>query len=211
MRKIKNSFFKAFVFGSLMCLIIIGYYSTTLAADWPNWRGPNYNGISSETGFITTWPKEGPKVVWEASVGTGFSSMAVSDGRVYAMGNINNNDILYCFDAETGKEIWKQSYPCPLFDQNHEGGPSATPTVEGSAVYVASRNGDVLRFDVITGKIVWHRNIVKELGLKQPTWNLAGSPFIAGDLIILNAGDRCVALKKSDGSLAWQNGNGVAG
>jgi outer membrane protein assembly factor BamB len=211
MRKITNGFFKAFVFGSLICLIIIGHYNTIFAADWPNWRGPNYNGISEETGWTATWPQEGPKVLWKASLGTGFSSMAVSKSRVYAMGNINDNDILYCFDAGEGTEIWKKSYPCPLLATNHEGGPSATPTVEDDAVYVFSRNGDCLRFEAATGKIVWHKNIVKELNLKQPQWYLAGSPLIVGDLIILNAGDRGVALKKADGSLAWQNGNGIAG
>jgi len=127
------------------------------------------------------------------------------------MGNINDNDILYCFDAKTGKEIWKQSYPCPLLSKQHEGGPSATPTVEGDDIYVASRNGDCLRFEAATGQIIWHKKIVEELNLKQPTWYLAGSPFIAGDLIILNAGDRGIALKKTDGSLAWQNGNDKSG
>jgi outer membrane protein assembly factor BamB len=197
--------------GCAACIAGMTHYSTVYGADWPNWRGPNHNGISDESGWMTTWPEEGPKVLWRASIGTGFSSMAVSKGRVYAMGNINDNDILYCFNADNGTEIWKQSYPCPLLSRQHEGGPSATPTVEGNAVYVASRNGDCLRIEAAAGQIVWHKNIVKELNLRQPRWYLAGSPFIAGDLVILNAGDRGVALKKSDGSVAWQNGNGIAG
>lgn len=197
------------VFGFLSFCVTA--FSTASAADWPNWRGPNYNGISNETGWTTTWPKEGPKVLWNASIGNGFSSMAISSGRLYAMGNISDRDNLYCFDTDKGTEIWKQSYPCPLFGQSHEGGPSATPTVEADAVYVASRNGDVIRFESATGKVVWHKNITKELGLKQPTWYFASSPFIANDLIILNAGTSGVALKKSDGSLAWENGKGVAG
>ncbi len=186
-------------------------FSGASAADWPNWRGPNYNGISNETGFLTTWPKEGPKVLWKASLGIGFSSMAVSNGRVYAMGNVNDNDILYCYDAEKGIEVWKQSYPCPLLSQNHEGGPSATPTVEGNAVYVASRNGDCLRFEAATGKIVWHKNVAKELGLKQPRWNFASSPLITDNMFILNTGTAGVALKKTDGSLIWENGKGISG
>jgi len=181
------------------------------AADWPNYRGPNYNGISSETGWTSTWPEDGPKVLWKYSIGIGFASMSVSGGKVYATGNIKDNDILYCLDAETGKEIWKKSYPCPLYNKQHEGGPCATPTVEGNAVYTFSKDGDAIRFDTVTGKIVWHKNLNKELGLKHPGWYFASSPFIAGDLVIYNAGTHGTAFKKADGSLAWQSGKGASG
>jgi len=102
---------------SYVHLLIIGLgisaivFSTAQAADWPNYRGANYDGISSETGWSATWPEEGPKVLWKYSLGTGFASMAVSDGKVYATGNIDDKDFLYCLDAATGKEIWKTSYP----------------------------------------------------------------------------------------------------
>ena len=181
------------------------------AADWPNYRGPNYNGISSETGWTSTWPEDGPKVLWKYSIGIGFASMSVSGGKVYATGNIKDNDILYCLDAETGKEIWKKSYPCPLYNKQHEGGPCATPTVEGNAVYTFSKDGDAIRFDTVTGKIVWHKNLNKELGLKHPGWYFASSPFIAGDLVIYNAGTHGTAFKKADGSVAWQSGKGASG
>jgi outer membrane protein assembly factor BamB len=187
------------------------FVSTAEAADWPNWRGPNRNGISSETGWVTTWPEEGPKVLWKHSIGAGFASIAVSNGRAYAMGNIRDNDLLYCFDAETGKEIWKKSYPCPLFKKNHEGGPCATPTVEGGAVYTFSKNGDAIRFNAATGDIVWHKNLNKELGATHPTWYFAGSPLAVGNVVILNAGNYGIALNKADGTVAWQNGKGACG
>lgn len=181
------------------------------AADWPNYRGPDYNGVSSETGWTTTWPQDGPKELWKHSIGTGFASMSVSNGKVYATGNIKDKDILYCFDAETGKEIWKTSHPCRLFDKQHEGGPCATPTVEGDAVYTFSKDGDALRFNAATGEIDWHRNLKKEVGLKLPGWYFSSSPFIAGDLVIYNAGTYGTALKKADGSLVWQNGKDPSG
>ena len=88
---------------SLVILVAV-LCSVTWAGDWPHWRGPNYNGISDETGFLTTWPKEGPKVLWKASLGIGFSAISVADGRAYAMGNVGKKtDVVYCFDAETGK------------------------------------------------------------------------------------------------------------
>lgn len=197
------------VIGMTLMMVLVGS-SLSFAADWPNYRGVNYDGISKETGWQSSWA-DAPETAWRKSLGWGFASMAVCDGRVYAMGNVNNNDVLYCYDAATGEELWKQSYPCPLYKKMHEGGPAATPTVEGDGVYVFSKNGDVLRVHAKTGKVAWHKNIAKDLGLKEMTWYFSGSPLIVDDLVILNAGTAGVALNKSDGSLAWQNGKDAAG
>jgi len=197
--------------GFVISVIGLSRYGAAEAADWPNFRGPNHNGISNETGWSATWPENGPKVLWKKSIGNGFCSIAVSNGRAYTMGNIKDNDILYCFEADTGKQIWKKSYPCPLFKKNHEGGPAATPTVHGDSVYTFSKNGDAIRFKAATGQIVWHKNLNKELGLKHPTWYFAGSPFVIDNLVILNAGTAGIALNKADGSVVWKNGNGPAG
>ncbi len=206
-----NHYVWTLVFALAVCAICTGLYNTVEAADWPNWRGPNHNGISNETGWLADWPEAGPKILWEKTLGTGFASMAVSNGRVYAMGNIKDNDILYCLDADTGKEIWKKSYPCPLFKKNHEGGPCATPTISGDSVYTFSKNGDAIRFKTATGQVVWHKNLNKELGLKHPTWYFAGSALIIDNMVILNAGTNGIALNKADGSVIWQNGKGAAG
>jgi len=208
LRRMMKSYVHLLVLGLSMFVIVC---TTTHAADWPNYRGPNHNGISSETDWSANWPEAGPKVLWKAAIGTGFASMAVSDGKVYATGNIDDKDFLYCFDAATGKEIWKKSYPCPLYSKSHEGGPCATPTIEGNAVYTLSKDGDAIRFNASTGEIVWHKKLNKELGLKHPTWYFAGSPFIAGDLVIYNAGTHGTALKKADGTIVWQNGKNPSG
>jgi len=88
------------------------------ADDWPQWRGPDRDGISKETGWLANWPADGPKKLWEGSVGVGYSSSAVSKGRLYTMGNVVENDIVSCFDAETGKLEWKHEYPCLSRDPN---------------------------------------------------------------------------------------------
>jgi len=181
-----------------------------VAADWPNYRGANYDGISSETGWRAALPESGV-VEWRASLGWGFASMAVRNGQVYATGNVDDLDIVYCLDATTGKERWRQSYPCPRLAKQHEGGPSATPTVEGDAVYVFSKNGDILRLNAKSGEVVWHKNIRTELGLKELTWYFSGSPVIVDDLVILNAGTAGVALNKADGRVVWHNGKDVGG
>lgn len=203
-----SSLFHVFVCVTL--LVVLSGSDPARAADWPNYRGPDYDGISDEAGWQSTW-QGSPTIAWKASLGWGFASMAVSDGRVYAMGNVNDNDIVYCFDAATGKELWKQSYPCPRYKKNHEGGPAATPTVEGDGVYVFSKNGDVLRLDAKTGAIDWHKNPAKELGLKELTWYYSSSPVIVDNLLILNAGSAGVALDKADGHVIWHNGKGAGG
>ena len=203
-----KSYVHVVIFGLGISAIV---FSTAQAADWPNYRGASYDGISSETGWSATWPAAGPKILWKYSLGTGFASMAVSDGKVYATGNIDDNDFLYCLDAATGAEIWKKSYPCPLYKKNHEGGPCATPTIDGDAVYTFSKDGDAIRFKAATGEIVWHKNLNKELGIKHPTWHFSSSPFVSGDLVIYNAGPYGIALKKADGSVAWESGKGACG
>ena len=211
LRRVIKNYVIALVFGFAVWAIGPGYYGTAQAADWPNWRGPNHNGISNETGWSATWLKDGPKLLWKKSIGTGFCSIAVSNGRAYTMGNINDNDILYCFEADTGKQIWKKSYPCPLFKKNHEGGPAATPTVSGDSIYTFSKNGDAVCFKAATGEILWHKNLPKELGVKHPKWYFAGSPLVAGDIVIYNAGSAGIALNKADGSLVWKSGTTAPG
>jgi outer membrane protein assembly factor BamB len=210
-RKVIKNYKLTLIFALAVCAICTGLYNTVEAADWPNWRGPNHNGISNETGWNADWPEAGPKVLWEKTLGPGFASMTIANGRVYAMGNINDNDILYCLNADTGKEIWKKSYPCPIFKKNHEGGPCATPTIDGDSVYTFSKNGDAFRFKTATGDVVWHKKLNKDLGFKHPTWHFASSAFIIDNMVILNAGSYGVALNKADGSIIWQNGKGAAG
>jgi outer membrane protein assembly factor BamB len=195
----------------IAALVCLAAGSLARGDDWPNWRGPNRDGISKEKGWSTTWPAEGPKQLWKKSIGIGFASMAVSGGRVYAMGNASDTDTLFCFDAVTGNEVWKQSYACPLYAKLHEGGPCSTPTVDGDAIYTFSKNGDAIRFDKATGKIVWQKNLVKELGVENLTWYFAGSVVPSGDLVVISAGTSGVGLKKSDGSVAWKSGTEACG
>jgi outer membrane protein assembly factor BamB len=168
-KRVRNNVVRTFFVGLIICAVAFCFCGTAGAADWPHYRGPNYDGVSSETGWSATWPASGPKVLWEREIGIGFATMSVSNGRLYATGNIDDHDILYCLDADTGKEIWKKSYPCPLLNKNHEGGPCATPTVEGDAVYMLSKNGDAIRFNALTGDIVWHKRLNKDLGFKFHT------------------------------------------
>src|SRR5437867_8889533 len=181
------------------------------AADWEHWRGPAWNGISKESGWLTAWPAEGPKKSWQVSVGTGFSSVAVSRGRVYTMGNINDVETVYCLNADNGSVRWKYSYPCPVEPNLYEGGPNATPTVEGDAVYTFSRKGDVFALQADSGALLWRNNVQNELGVRMPEWGFSSSPLVDGKLLVLNAGSAGTALDKASGRVVWTSGKGPAG
>lgn len=180
-------------------------------SDWPNWRGPNHDGISTETDWQSQWGDSGPAVLWKGSVGIGFSTFAVANGKVYTAGNASNTDTVFCFDAETGKEVWKHSYPCLLEPKSYEGGPLATPTVDGGRVYTLSKMGDLFCLDAATGRPIWQKQLNKDMGFALPTWHFSSSAVVAGDMLIFNLGTAGLALNKNTGDILWQNGKGKCG
>jgi outer membrane protein assembly factor BamB len=175
------------------------------AEDWPQWRGPARTGHSSETGWLDAWPASGPPIAWKADVGIGFSSFAVANGRVYTIGHANDNDTVYCLDADKGSVLWKHSYESDLGDKFFEGGPTSTPTVDGDRVYTIGRWGDVFCFEAATGKVVWSVNLQKDGGFPPPAWGFGGSPLVFENLLVLNVGDAGVALEKATGKVAWKS------
>lgn len=197
-------------------------------ADWPHWRGPARNGVSAETGWSTAWPKDGLKQLWKAQLGQGFSSVVVRGDRVYTMGSGKDTEIVYCLNADTGEVVWKHSYastaqaraprrplgrvPPPGVQPRRRRrggmpnypGPRATPTLDGKTVYTVGKAGHVVSLNAKTGDVNWSKNIQQELGARVPNWGLAGSPLVAGKLLILSAGTGGVALDKATGEVVWQ-------
>ena len=141
-------------------LVAVAFLSVahSQATDWPQWRGSNRNGISPEK-LSARWPADGPVVLWRASVGTGFSSVSVSQGRAYTMGNTNDQETVWCLDALTGKEIWKHTYPSKLGAVYHEGGPVSTPTIQSNRIFTLSKWGDVFCLDAAKGTIIWEHDL----------------------------------------------------
>jgi outer membrane protein assembly factor BamB len=194
---------KALTATALLLSVLAG---PSLAADihsWPTFGGPHRNWISDEAGWQAKWSNEGPKKLWQQSVGIGFSSFSVADGRVYTVGYEGEKDTVYCFNAETGEVIWKYSYPAPLLDKYYEGGPGGTPTIDGARVYTVSKVGDFFCLDAATGKEIWKKDLKKEIGAQLPEWAFAGSALIEGQMVILDMG-KVVAFDKEKGNIIWQ-------
>jgi outer membrane protein assembly factor BamB len=199
---------------SLLLLTAVLAVADSQAGDWARWRGPSLNGVSTETGWQADWPASGPRIAWKAQVGTGFGSFAVAEGRVFVMGNADDRDQVFCFEAASGKELWNHSYAEPLAPKLYEGGPNTTPTVDGDRVYTLSRQGKVFCLQVADGKVVWSKDLAADFDIPVPEkdhWGLSGSPFIEGDLVILNAGRAGIALKKASGDKVWSTGKEAAG
>lgn len=170
--------------------------------DWPRWRGPNLDGISREQGWKHQWDAPPPEL-WKTSLGTGFSSLAIQSGKLYTMGHVGEDDFVYCFDADTGATIWKYSYPCKLVDNLHEGGPAATPTVDGPLVYTLSKEGHLFALGADSGEVDWKRELQQDLELSMPAWGFSSSPLVWRDLLIIEAG-RIAAYNKNTGDLVWK-------
>jgi len=178
------------------------------AYDWPHWRGPKYNGISEEADINLTWPADGPPILWKAEVGIGFAAVSVSNGLAYTMGNINDQDVVFCFDALTGEEKWRRYYDCPLAPQQYEGGPNATPTVYRGRVYTFSKNADLFCFDALTGEEIWNVALMAKTNAERPTWGFSSSPLALGNLILLNVGYSGLAVNAETGKVVWDSNKG---
>ena len=194
--------------------LVSGAAESPAALDWPCWRGPDRNGISRETGWNWQWGTNGPRILWRAAVGQGFSSFAVAQGRVYTLGNTTNTDTVFCFEAATGRVLWRHSYPCEAQPLSYEGGPGATPAVEDGRVFTFSKSGDLFCLDAVTGKVIWSKK--RELwpyrdGDWRNTWRYAGSPLILGDQLFLAVGQAGLALDKRNGEVTWASPAGRNG
>ena len=189
----------------LLALSVFLFTSLTYATDWPHWLGPNGDGTSSESG----WKSEMSDPAWKSKVGVGFSAVSVANGKLYTMGHdgkkTGGQETVYCLNAQTGKSIWTHSYPAPLIDYLHEGGPCSTPTVDGTTVYAISKHGLLHAYQVKDGQIIWKKDMMKIAGMKRPPeWGFAASPFVLGDQLIIEAG-ATYSLNKKTGEIIWKS------
>jgi len=182
--------------------------------EWPQWRGANRDGISKETGLLKQWPEGGPPLVWKAAgAGGGYSSFAISKGRLYTMGLRGDREFIIAFDIANGKEVWATPHG-KAFRNDRGDGPRGTPTLDGDRLYALGGAGDLSSLDLKTGKVVWTMNVLSKFGGENIKWGISESPLVIGDKVLVNAGGpgaSIVALKKTDGTLIWKSQSDEAG
>ena len=186
-------------------------------ADWPQWLGPNRDGISRQ---VSQAPRiRTPQALWNTSVGVGVSSVVVSGGRAFAMGHVRGAqdrgvDTVYSFDTGTGAVLWAYSYDC-LSCRSQDVrfyGPRSTPTVDGERLFTLSLEGHLFCFEVSSGRVLWRRDLVRDLDGRIPVYGYCCSALVHGDRLILelNAKEAAyVALNKSTGEVIWRSAEGT--
>jgi outer membrane protein assembly factor BamB len=179
----------------------------TAAGDWPQWRGPNRDGVSGETGLLTRWPAGGPKKLWEAKGGGGYSSFAVAAGKVYTILQDDDKEAVVCWQADTGKELWRFRYPAQ-YENDFGSGPRSTPSVDGDRVYAVGATGIFHCLKADTGAKLWRHDLLEEFKAENLQWGVAFSPLVEGDLVFTNPGgpngNSVAAFDKKTGKLAWK-------
>src|SRR5450759_5188295 len=188
--------------------ITLSLCTIALAADSPQWRGPNRDGKSTETGLLAQWPAGGPRLVWKAQgLGEGYSSFAVVGNRLYTQGQQGDREFVLALDVATGKQLWKT--PTGRALSNDKGnGPRGTPTVDGNRLYAVAGDGTLVCLATDTGKRVWGTSFVDDFKGREPHWGYSESPLVEGDRVIVTpggSGASIVALNKATGAVIWKS------
>ena len=194
------------------------------ADDWPQWLGPQRDGVWRETGIVEKFPASGPPVKWRTPIGEGYSGPAVSQGkvvitdRILAKGATNPDDPfsknkrvdgterVVCLDEATGKILWKHEYECP-YQLSYAAGPRTTPVIAGGKVYALGAMGDLFCLDLNSGNVVWSKNLAKEYKMDVQLWGYSGHPLVDGDRLICLVGGKgstAVAFNKDTGKEIWR-------
>jgi outer membrane protein assembly factor BamB len=185
--------------------------SVSHAGDWPQWRGPQRNGVSAEKGLLAEWPKAGPRLIWQvADLGAGYSTPAVVGDRLYVLGNEGlENEFVQARSAKDGQRDWSVrlgNVGNPKQDPNYPAARS-TPTVAGKLLYALGSDGDLVCLETTTGKERWRKNLRADFGGQPGTWAYAESPLLDGDRLICTPGGTnatLVALNKNTGAVIWR-------
>ncbi len=177
-------------------------------ADWPQWRGPIRDGVSTETGLLQQWPAGGPELAWKADgLGQGFSSLSLQNGRIFTMGERDGQECVFALDLDGGKELWCTPIGKTADNAGYPG-PRCTPTADERLVYALGSHGDLACYDVESGAVKWRKNLPADFGGKMMSiWGYSESPLVdGGKLVCTPGGDAAVivALNKQTGEEIWR-------
>lgn len=220
-RQSRRGFFRTTGPAWTACLLFLSLAAR--ADDWPQWLGPNRDGVWREDGIVERFPAGGPPRIWRQPVGGGYSGPAIFRGRVLVMDRqlaenahkpgdafdrttIPGNERVLCLDARDGSVLWKHVYDCP-YAISYSAGPRATPAIDGERVYTLGAEGHLLCLNLADGRLIWSRDFKKEFGAKTPLWGFASNPLVDGNKVICLVGGKgavAMAFDKTSGKELWR-------
>jgi outer membrane protein assembly factor BamB len=210
---------------SIVCAAAFALVSTALQADdWPQWLGPERDGVWRESGILEKFPREGLPIRWRVPIGAGYAGPAVAGGKVvvtdrqlhqgarnpanpFERGSIPGTERVLCLDEKDGKVLWRHEYDCP-YNVSYPAGPRATPIIRDGKVYTLGTEGHLFCFSMADGRVIWSREFKKDFGIETPVWGFSAHPLIDGNKIICLAGGSnsvAVAFDKETGKELWRS------
>lgn len=193
---------------SIRLLTAVLLVTPALAADWPDWRGPDRDAVSRETGLLQAWRAGGPPLAWQASgIGVGYSSVTVAGDRIYATGDKDGAQRVFALARDGGRILW-QAKLGPTFEERRGGGPRGTPVYDDGRVFALGTDGELVCLEAATGKEVWRRSLTRDFGGQMMShWMWSESPLVDGDRLVFTPGARdaaLVAVAKATGKEIWR-------
>ena len=196
-------------------LVALAVASQTAAEDWPQFLGPERNGVYRGPALAETWGAGGPRVVWRKSIGAGFSGPVVVQGRLILFHRVSGSEVVEAFDARTGASQWRYSYPTSYRDDfGFDEGPRAVPVVVEGVVYTFGAEGQLHAIGLADGKRIWSEDTRARFGVPKGFFGAAGSPLVEDGRLLANVGGRMagiVAFDAKSGKVLWTATNDPAG
>lgn len=180
--------------------------STPSSSDWPQWRGPERNGKSAETGLLKQWPAEGPPRLWRVTnLGAGYGSVSIKGDRIFLQMLVGRQSVVASLNRSNGQIVWSRVIGGGR-DNDRGPGPRGTPTIDADRIYALSENGDLACLRMQDGSVVWQRNVLQDFRGSNIQWLISESPLVDGDRVMVSPGGRdasIVALDKMTGRTVW--------
>ena len=196
-------------------MALVAFPATAPAGeDWPQWRGPNRDGISRETGLLQTWPEGGPPLAFRADgLGVGYSTVVVADGRIHTLGMLSGREWVISLDARSGARLWATPH-AEAYRDGRGDGPRGAPTVLGGRVHALGASGQLSALDAASGQVLWTANLLDRFGGRNISWGISESPLVLDGRVLVSPGSRRVGFAAFDsetGELLWGSEGDEAG
>ena len=182
-----------------------------LTSSWPGFRGAGRDSKVYGVGIDTSWEISPPEEIWRRSIGPGWSSFAVLGDLIFTQEQRGEEEVVSCYDLETGQPIWRHSDPARFWEANAGAGPRATPVVYNGTVYSLGATGLLNALNAADGSVIWSRNTLEDTGAKVPGWGISGSPLVVDDCLYIATAGVLAAYDVQTGAFKWKSPDGQDG